>query len=75
MKVNIEIEQYDNGITLKWRDLDGETDPQNIVALDRDREAVIGKTVWEDIKRAMDKHLANAVTMSITYEPRKEEKQ
>lgn len=75
MKVNIEIEQYDNGITLKWRDFDGELDGQNTVALDRDREALIGKTIWEDIKSVMDKNTANAVTMNITYEPRKEEKQ
>lgn len=75
MRVNIDVEQYDNGITLKWRDFDGEIDPQNTVALDRDREAVIGKMIWEDIKHVMDKHIANAVTMSITYEPRKEGKQ
>ena len=75
MRVNIEVEQYDNGITLKWRDFDGGVDGQNIVAPDRDREAAIGRTVWEDIKSVMDKHITNAVTMSITYEPRKEEKQ
>ena len=69
MKANIQIEQFDNGITIRWEDVEGEHDPQAIVALDRDKEMSIGKTIWEDIKMIMDSQLCNAVEMNIEYKP------
>lgn len=71
MKANIQIEQYDNGITIRWEDAEGEHDPQAIVALDREKEMAIGKTIWEDIKMIMESHLCNAVEMEIEYKPMK----
>ena len=73
MKANIQIEQFDNGITIKWKDAEGEHDQQAIVALERDKEMSIGKTIWEDIKMIMDSHLCNAVEMEIEYKPIKEQ--
>ena len=66
MKVTIDIEQYDNGISLKWEDDEG-NDPQAIVALDRDKENAIGKMIWNDIKEAMDAALTSTVRMEIDY--------
>ena len=71
MKVTIVVEQFDNGITIKWKDAEGEHDPQAIVALDRDKEMSIGKTIWEDVKMIMDSQLCNAVEMEIEYKPMK----
>ena len=66
MKVTIDIEQYDNGISLKWNDSEGH-EPEAIVALDRDKENAIGKMIWDDIKKAMDVALTNTVRLEIDY--------
>lgn len=71
MKVTIKIEQFDNGISLKWKSPD--TDGQSEVALDFDEEKAIGKMVWDDIKHLMDTELCNEVEMVIEYKPIKEQ--
>lgn len=72
MKVTIDIEQYDNGISLKWNDSEGH-EPEAIVALDRDKETAIGKMIWDDVKNMMDVTLTNMMRLKIEYEPIKEE--
>ena len=72
MKAIIEIEEYDNGISLKWNDSEGH-DPKAIVALDRDKETAIGKMIWDDVKNMMDVTLTNMMRLKIEYEPIKEE--
>lgn len=69
MKTEIIIEEFDNGITLKWHDLEGEQDDERIVALEREEESAIGKTIWDDIRCVMDKELVSKVRMTIEYEP------
>jgi hypothetical protein len=73
MKATITIEQYDNGITVKWRDAAGEVDPKAVVALEREQARVIGETLWEDIRQIMDANLTNLVKMVIEYQVGKEE--
>lgn len=76
MKAIITIEQFDNGISLKWRYGDTNApvaDSQNIVALERDKEKAIGEMIWEDVKNTMDVTLTNMVRLKIEYEPIKEE--
>lgn len=73
MKAKIIIEQFDNGISLKWSSPDH--DSENIVALDFDKEKTIGKMIWDDVKSIMDKELCNIVTMEINYEGAKEKEQ
>jgi hypothetical protein len=75
MKATIIIEQFDNGISIKWSDPDMETDPHDIVALDRDKENAIGKMVWEDITDLMNSELASIVKLTIEYQSIKEKKQ
>ena len=74
MKAIITIEQFDNGISLKWKDGDGQNtvhmpaaDPQCVVALDRDKEMAIGKMIWDDVKNAMNAALTNTVRLEIDY--------
>lgn len=67
MKVEITIEQFDNGISLKWKDADGAADPQSLVAIERDKEKAIGEMIWDDVKHLMDYKLANVVNMAIEY--------
>jgi hypothetical protein len=72
MKVTIKIDQYDNGISLKWKDADGEADPQCLVALERDKEKAIGERIWDDVKAFMDAKSANVVNMAIEFLEAKE---
>ena len=65
MNVTIDIEQFDNGISIKWEDSEGHMD--GLVALDADKESAIGNKIWYDIKKAMDSALTNKVRMEIEY--------
>ena len=67
MKVTIEIEEFDNGISLKWKDADGHGEPEAVVALDREKETAIGKMIWSDIENAMNLAMTNKARMEITY--------
>lgn len=70
MKATIKIEQFGNGISLRWESPD--VDPQSEVAFDYDKEKAIGKMVWDDIKHLMDTELCNEVEMVIEYKAVKE---
>lgn len=70
MRVTIKVEQFGNGISIKWESPD--VDPQSEVALDFDKEKAIGKMVWDDVKHLMDAELCNEVEMVIEYKPIKE---
>ena len=70
MKATIKIEQFGNGISIKWESPD--VDSQSEVALDYDKEKAIGKMIWDDIKNVMDTELCNEVEMVIEYKPIKE---
>ena len=65
MKAKIIIEQFDNGISLKWEDENLEQEA--IVALDYDKQNAIGKMIWDDVKNIMDAELCNIVTLNIEY--------
>lgn len=73
MKVKIEIEQFDNGITLKWEDGRNSVDNEHLVALEGDKYRTLGKMLLEDVKAIMDSKLCNIVVLNIEYEPIKEE--
>ena len=70
MKATIKIEQFGNGISIKWESPD--VDHQSEVALDYDKEKAIGKMIWDDIKNVMNAELCNEVEMSIEYKAVKE---
>ena len=72
MKVEITIEQFNNGISLKWRDCDGNIEPEDLVALEEDQVNTIGKIISDDIKLVMDNKLANIVKLTIEYQAMEE---
>ena len=65
MKTKINIEQFDNGITLRCEDLDGMADPTAKVVLERDVFEAIGKEVWDDVQHVMNAASENAVEIII----------
>ena len=72
MKVEITIEQFNNGISLKWRDCDGNIEPEDLVALEEDQVNTIGKIILDDIKLVMDNKLTNIVKLTIEYQAMEE---
>ena len=67
MKVTIDVEKFDNGISLKRKDADEKHESEAVVALDREKETAIGKMIWNDIEYAMNLVVANKIKMEITY--------
>lgn len=65
MKAKIIIEQFSNGISLKWSS-PGQLN-KAVVALDYDKQNAIGKMIWDDVKNIMDAELCNIVTLNIEY--------
>lgn len=63
MKTTITIEQFDNGISIKYDDDEGNSTA--IVSLDRTKEEDIGKMIWNDINDLMNAKLTSKVTMNI----------
>lgn len=65
MKTEIIIEQFDNGITITYKNEDGSM--SKTVSLDHSKESEIGKEIWSDIEYIMDKFMCNKVQMEINY--------
>lgn len=70
--LNYHIEQADNGIVIGDRTDCKEHEPSTSleVALDKDVQYTIGRTIWLEIKHLMDKELCNAVELEINIKPK-----
>lgn len=68
MKAEITIEQFNNGISIKWKHVDGDTDSEAIVALEGDQVNAVGKIIWEDIQSLMYYKLTPIVKMTVDYQ-------
>ena len=65
--VELSVKQVSNGITLDWRDVDGEVDPISKVALDGTEASSIGNEVWGDILDALDHSDSKKVVVKMEY--------
>lgn len=74
MKVQITVEQFDNGFTLLWKDPDGVRDDVALVIPDHSVDIDVGRVIMDDIKSAMNAACANKVMIEIEYKPIKENK-
>lgn len=63
------IEQFDNGITLHWSDLDGDVDDEKLVIPEHMQNSEVGKSIMGDVKNVMDEAATNKVKLTIKYEP------
>ena len=68
MKTEINIEQFDNGITFEWKSLDVLADIKKKVIYECDIRRELGKTIYDDVICVMDSQTANKVKMLITIE-------
>ena len=65
MDVNFTIEQFDNGITLRWQDIDGD---RAIVIPDHSINAEVGKLIMENVKSVMDMNKTSKITLTTILE-------
>jgi hypothetical protein len=68
------VELFDNGITTKWKDLDGDIDSEHKVFLEGNEKVGIGSAIWGDVSNVMDFANTSKVKITIKYEPIQEEK-
>ena len=73
MKAEITVEQFNNGISLKWKDCAGNIESEDLVALEADKQNTIGKIIWDDIQLIMDNKLTNIVKLTIEYQATEEQ--
>ena len=69
MKVRIRIEQVDNGVVFRWKDVEEIEDPKILVFKDAEKELSIGQQILDDVKCEMDRSFVNAIEMEINYKP------
>lgn len=68
MDIRINIEQFDNGLTLRWRDMSGGCDDYAIVIPEHSINQEVGRIIMRDVKTVMDAHSENKVTLTIKIE-------
>ncbi len=65
MKAKITIEQFDNGISLRWESPGH--DDTSVVAVEGGEIEALGKMVMGDIEYVMNREACNSVVMEIEY--------
>ena len=65
MDIKFTIEQFDNGITLRWQDIDSD---RAIVIPDHSINAEVGKLIMENVKSVMDMNKTNKITLTTILE-------
>lgn len=68
MKVQMIVEQFDNGYSFKASDTAGNV--EGVVALDKDAQEVLGKMIFADINNVMNSEFSSVVTIDIEYKIR-----
>ena len=67
-KAELIVEQFDNGFSLLWRDLEGEVKDSKSVALLGGEKEAVGELLFEDILEYFDKGVSDKVKITIKYE-------
>lgn len=65
-KATIEVEQFDNGITARWEDSDGNYNSNKSLASNGREAECIGKHLWADIKEILS-NPTDKVIVKIEY--------
>ena len=65
MDIKFTIEQFDNGITIRWQDIDRD---RAIVIPDHSINAEVGKIIMENVKSVMDTNTTNKIILTTILE-------
>lgn len=62
------IERFEQGITVRWRDLDGNVSPTKSLASKGGEATILGEEVWGDINDVLANTLSEKVLVKLEYE-------
>lgn len=62
------IEKVDNGIVIRWNDVEGKFDPVSRVAVDGDEPKNIGSEIWRDVLEILTTTPNKKVLVSLKYQ-------
>ena len=62
------VELYENGITIKWSDLEDDGNKTKSVATDKEKIEAIGREVWGDIENILNDSGYDKVRVKLEYE-------
>ncbi len=65
MKVTIQIEKFDNGITIDWGDSNGRGERK--VSYKSDSKRTVGEMILNDVNHIMEESLTDKIIMEIEY--------
>lgn len=65
MDYKFTIEQFDNGITIRWQDIDRD---RAIVIPEHSINAEVGKIIMENVKSVMDMNTTNKIILTTILE-------
>jgi len=65
-KARIKIEQFDNGITARWEDVEGNYNSNKSLASNGNEAECIGKHIWADLKEILS-NPTDKVIVNIEY--------
>lgn len=66
-KAEIVVEEFDNGITTRWEDVDGIVDPSKSLAAKGNEAECIGKEIWGDVHEILATQPTDKVIIKIQY--------
>lgn len=67
-KSEIVVEQFAQGITVRWKDVDGEVRPSKALAIVGTEGGVIGREVWKDVSEILCDTSTDKVRIKLEYE-------
>lgn len=67
-KAEIIVEQFAQGITVRWKDVDGDIGPSKSLAIRGTECTTIGKEIWDDVSEIFNNTLTDKVRIKVEYE-------
>ena len=68
-ETEIIVERFAQGITVRWRNLDGASEPSKALAARGYECGIIGKEVWKDVMDTFCDSTSDKVRIKLEYEP------
>ena len=66
-KAEIEVEEFENGITARWSDTDGAYDPTKSLAIKGNEAECIGECIWGDVREILSNTNTDKVIVKVQY--------
>lgn len=66
--VQLDIERFDEGVTIRWDDIDGNVDGTKSIAVNGEEAEGIGELIWDDVHDIFQATNHENLRMTIKYE-------